>query len=174
MRVLGELGSPWPILAKDQCSSTVLAEARKAAQGLQTPPLLRKLLVGHPALAGSGQVSVFHVPRETVRSGSLTFLACSPLLPQLPSPRPCADDPAARRRAEQEDADRIPALRIPASSSAPLGLGGWAARHETADAAAALDTDTQKTERQKQTGYLVNRRTYDTLTELLFTFSSFS
>lgn len=62
MRVLGELGSPWPILAKDQCSSTVLAEARKAAQGLQTPPLLRKLLVGHPALAGSGQVSMRSSP----------------------------------------------------------------------------------------------------------------
>lgn len=53
----------------------------------------------------------------------------------------------------------VPALRVPMSSSELLGLGGWAARHETADAAAALDIDTQKTKRQKQTGYPVNRRT---------------
>ena len=55
---------PGPSLRRISAHSTVLAEARKAAQGLQTPPLLRKLLVGHPDLVGSGQVSMRNSPRS--------------------------------------------------------------------------------------------------------------
>ena len=43
------------------------------------------------------------------------------------SPGPRAGDPAARSKEEQEDVARI-SLRA-------AGAGGWAARHETADAA---------------------------------------
>ena len=70
---------------------------------------------------------MFHVRRETVRSGSLTFSACSPLLPQLPAPGPVL----TTLRPEGGRSRRT----WPASSSEPLGLGGWAACHETADAA---------------------------------------
>ena len=104
------------------------------------------------------KVSVFHVLRETVPSRSLTFLACSPLLPQLLSPRPCADDPTARRRADQGDVARVPValhscVFLRAAGAWRLGYTPRGRR-----CSSCLDTDTQKIKRQKQTGYPVTRR----------------
>ena len=120
------------------------------------------------------KVSVLHVLCETVSSGSLTFVACSPLLPQLLSPRPCADDPAAQRRADQGDVARGPVVLHSRIFLRAAGAWSLGYRPQAEDAAAAWTQTPRKSNVRSKQFIQSPGELCKTLTGLLFTFSAFS